>query len=406
MAIQHFMPCKWILIKEIGVSRVRLWDLMILIPNIVFSLFLIYGFKKARIKLRITRMPVISTFYYLIWLCNLLNILRCVVYMSVSAKNPVEDTIDKLLWLILRFFLLSTELSVLIFGLAFGKLESQKSIRWVMFFASMISLIFSFIQGFLELYMPDKRFNIDNKDYDVFAQGGSIFLFVTSAIFTCMYLGILMLPKTKIREKLSLPTKKTFYYYCAFLAILNLMQTLGSCMLIFDVPFSLCIIDTTSYIYLISFAPLVYRTFLKGVFKITYASLFAYRPQINQSSIRSGLSNDTITTNTNDDLTSLPNHSSFYNEKANMPSFSLCDNNNFSDPTQHTEKLGLQDQTEASYRLNFRNNLLNTLPSPMSPMVQKFLLDHTKPNLTPINEGNHDVTYSKESENDTIKDSV
>jgi len=42
--------------------------------------------------------------------------------MTVNASATAGDYADKVLWIVVRFFLLSTEMSVVIFGLAFGKL--------------------------------------------------------------------------------------------------------------------------------------------------------------------------------------------------------------------------------------------------------------------------------------------
>lgn len=41
--------------------------------------------------------------------------------MTVNAAANVGGKVDKVLWVTVRFFLLSTEMSVVIFGLAFGK---------------------------------------------------------------------------------------------------------------------------------------------------------------------------------------------------------------------------------------------------------------------------------------------
>ena len=51
----------------------------------------------------------------------LISLIRCIVSMTVNASLAAGDYADKVLWIIVRFFLLSTEMSVVIFGLAFGK---------------------------------------------------------------------------------------------------------------------------------------------------------------------------------------------------------------------------------------------------------------------------------------------
>lgn len=51
----------------------------------------------------------------------LISVIRCAVSMSVNAAALIGGYVDTILWVSVRFFLLSTELSVLIFGLAFGE---------------------------------------------------------------------------------------------------------------------------------------------------------------------------------------------------------------------------------------------------------------------------------------------
>jgi len=58
----------------------------------------------------------------------LISLIRCIVSMTVNASLAAGDYADKVLWIIVRFFLLSTEMSVVIFGLAFGKLLKQYEI--------------------------------------------------------------------------------------------------------------------------------------------------------------------------------------------------------------------------------------------------------------------------------------
>lgn len=101
--------------------RVRIWDLIILIPNALFVLFLVVRFNKAQLKLRATSSPIFLTFYSLVWGNVIISLIRCAVSMTVNAAMPFGGLVDKILWVTVRFFLLATEMSVVIFGLAFGK---------------------------------------------------------------------------------------------------------------------------------------------------------------------------------------------------------------------------------------------------------------------------------------------
>ena len=52
-------------------------------------------------------------------------------YPDTPGSVSVATNADKLLWIVLRFFLLATEMSVVVFGVASGHLDSKQSIRRV-----------------------------------------------------------------------------------------------------------------------------------------------------------------------------------------------------------------------------------------------------------------------------------
>lgn len=280
---EHF--CLQILYKDIS-GRVGIWDLSILIPNVLFMLFLLWRFKTAIVKLRNSNSPIYLVFYALVVVVVCISILRCIVSMTVNASMEVGDDADKILWLILRFFLLTTELSLVIFGFAFGHLDSRTSIQRVLLVTSAIALIYSTTQGVLEFHPPSNTiFNDHSKrDYDLFGHGGMEFWFTSSMFFFLVYSVITVLPYTKFSHRLPLPAKRSFYYYCGLLAFLNCLQALGSALLYYEYTSGLCIVDMTTYLYFSFFDPLVYGTFLEEHFVTVSPSIpFSYRPQLDEA---------------------------------------------------------------------------------------------------------------------------
>lgn len=81
--------CKLILYMEIGDSRVRVWDLLLLLPTVLFLIGLLIKINSARLKLRAVHSPIYATFYGLIWLNTLVSVTRCVVSMTVNAATPI-----------------------------------------------------------------------------------------------------------------------------------------------------------------------------------------------------------------------------------------------------------------------------------------------------------------------------
>uniref|UniRef100_A0A8I6AGV5 Integral membrane protein GPR175 n=1 Tax=Rattus norvegicus TaxID=10116 RepID=A0A8I6AGV5_RAT len=137
--------CLLLLYEDIGSSRVRYWDLLLLIPNVLFFIFLLWKLPLARAKIRVTSSPIFITFYILVFVVALVGIARAVVSMTVSASDAATVA-DKILWEITRFFLLAIELSVVILGLAFGHLESKSSIKRVLAITTVLSLAYSVTQ--------------------------------------------------------------------------------------------------------------------------------------------------------------------------------------------------------------------------------------------------------------------
>ncbi|XP_076972434.1 transmembrane protein adipocyte-associated 1 isoform X2 [Tamandua tetradactyla] len=265
--------CLLLLYEDIGTSRVRYWDLLLLIPNVLFFIFLLWKLPSARAKIRVTSSPIFITFYILVFVVALVGIARAVVSMTVSTSDAATVA-DKILWEITRFFLLAIELSVVILGLAFGHLESKSSIKWVLAITTVLSLAYSVTQGTLEILYPDAHLSAE--DFNIYEHGGRKFWLVYSLV--------VVLPKTPLKERISLPSRRSFYVYAGILALLNLLQGLGSALLCADIiEEGLCCVDTTTFLYFSFFAPLIYVTFLRGFFGSEPKILFSYKCQVDET---------------------------------------------------------------------------------------------------------------------------
>ncbi|XP_029906916.1 transmembrane protein adipocyte-associated 1 homolog [Myripristis murdjan] len=271
--------CLQVLYEDIGDSRVRFWDLLLLVPNVAFFIFLMWKLPSARAKIRLTSSPIFITFYLLVFVVAAVGITRAIVSMTVSASSAAT-IIDKVLWEITRFFLLAIELSVIILGLAFGHLESKSSIKRVLAITAVLALGYSITQGTLEILYPDRHLSAE--DFNIYGHGGRHFWLASSCFFFLVYSLIVILPKTPVRERISLPSKKSFYVYAAILSLLNLVQGLGSALLCADIIEGLCCVDVTTFLYFSIFAPLIYVTFLKGFFGSEPKILFSYKSQVDE----------------------------------------------------------------------------------------------------------------------------
>nr|XP_057910884.1 transmembrane protein adipocyte-associated 1 homolog [Doryrhamphus excisus] len=271
--------CLQVLYEDVGDSRVRFWDLLLLVPNVAFFVFLMWKLPSARAKIRLTSSPIFTTFYLLVFVVAAVGITRAIVSMTVSSSSSAT-IIDKVLWEISRFFLLAIELSVVILGLAFGHLESKSSIKRVLAITAVLALAYSITQGTLEILYPDSHLSAE--DFNIYGHGGRHFWLASSCFFFLVYSLIVILPKTPLRERISLPSKRSFYMYAAILALLNFIQGLGSALLCADIIEGLCCVDVTTFLYFSAFAPLIYVTFLKGFFGSEPKILFSYKSQVDE----------------------------------------------------------------------------------------------------------------------------
>lgn len=51
---------------SVPTCRVRYWDLLLLVPNVLFFIFLLWKLPLARAKIRVTSSPIFITFYILV----------------------------------------------------------------------------------------------------------------------------------------------------------------------------------------------------------------------------------------------------------------------------------------------------------------------------------------------------
>ncbi|KHJ41469.1 hypothetical protein D918_08432 [Trichuris suis] len=272
--------CKLVFTSELSSNSVRIWDAIIFLPNVAFLLFLISKLCRIRAKLAGTRSPVYLTFYILVYICALVNVVRSAVAMIVSGANLNGRVIEKSLWLALQFFLFSLELIVLVFGLFLGRLDSKTSIKRALVVAAIISGVYSISQACLEFGTDDAYFRTESQRIVIYSHGGSLFLLVSSGLLALAYMCVSILPLTSFQRILLMPRKKGFYLYCAFLFAIYGLQVIASTLLLLAKPSGLCVLAIPLYMYYTCFVPGVYLTFLRG-FVTTEGSelLFSYSHQ-------------------------------------------------------------------------------------------------------------------------------
>jgi len=253
--------------EKILSSTIRYFDTIILIPNLLFLLFLIIKWFHTRAKLNSSK-PLLFTVCCLIFTVSFVNILRCLYAMSFAdQRSSVKTIILKILWLLVRFILLCTELSLLFFGIYFGR--SNPNRQWlkttkILIISSICSLIYTIIQAVLEFLGDTRPSNFQMTNYNLYSYGGMKFLLISSSIFLIMYIIIFFLPCLCRPHRKYLPIRRSFYIYCLIMAFINMIQILATILNLTNATkFSMCIVDGTTCIFYICFAPFVYHQFLR-----------------------------------------------------------------------------------------------------------------------------------------------
>ncbi|CAF1036119.1 unnamed protein product [Rotaria sordida] len=258
--------------EKILSSQIRYFDVIILIPNLIFLLFIIIKWILTRTKININK-PLLLSVTCLLLLITLSNILRC-LFVMIFPDNVfnAQEIIVKVFWLCIRFTLLWTELSVLLFGICFGRSNSNRpSIKTlkVLVISFIFTSIYITIQAILEFRRNTRPIKFQTSDYHLYSYGGMRFLLISSSIFLSMYIIIFFLPCLCLRHKRYLPIRRSFYFYCFVLALINMIQIIGTILNLTETTiYSMCIIDGISSTFYICFAPFVYFQFLRRALRL------------------------------------------------------------------------------------------------------------------------------------------
>ena len=190
--------------------RVRIWDVAVLLPNLLFLFHLLSRLKYSLNSLRRNQRNYFVCFAYaLIWIDSVVSVLRCLVSMILTAFIAVghsRSSMDRLLWIFVRFFLLSTEMFVLVFSFVKSFRRERRSLSKLIFGLTLASsLFYSMIQATLEFLNPDDKFFVVETDSQLFAHGGMGFWQTTCIILSALYFIAIILPWTPCKRYAMLP---------------------------------------------------------------------------------------------------------------------------------------------------------------------------------------------------------
>jgi len=276
-------PCKAILHYQIGGSFLRVWDVLILLPNLGFLFFLFYRLPTTRLRLRATNSSLYRILYSLVFTCSLVSSLRCFTAMLVHMANPAHDVANTVIWIFARFVFLSSELSVSVLCLTAASADRPGHSRRVLFVSSTTAFILCSIQAYLEIAKPFYGFQVMQSGYQIFGHGGPIFWAATSAMLVTFYSLVLFASLCPTKHLTLLPHPRLFYCYAMVQLVTNMLATLGATLIAINNHSGMCLTNMTSYAYFTLLSPVTYLCFLHTWITGSQPSLlFSYRAQLDE----------------------------------------------------------------------------------------------------------------------------
>lgn len=264
----HGYPfCVNVLTKTINDSNVRVYDLILVFFNTLFLLVLLIRMVPT-IKKLIRSFPLFKMLYSMVFVIPIMSLFHGVLSMALSYKH----TSAKVTQVLVRGSILMTEISVIVFGLFFKSYAEQlMRLCFTVFVIIVLSTVFTLAEGLSEFLRENK---LACHELQLFTHGGMLFLFTTSVIFASVYFLIFVMYMLGLSKRWNFPSKKSFYRYAFVLSLVNLLQAIGSVLWYTGEDrkgtgsAGICITTATTFIYLTTFAPVVYWIFLKNYFRM------------------------------------------------------------------------------------------------------------------------------------------
>ncbi|KAJ7566414.1 hypothetical protein O6H91_02G101700 [Diphasiastrum complanatum] len=244
-----------------GGKRSLLYDAFMLLPALLFLVFLVARARSSLRKLFRSKSNIMTTYYAFLWIISILNVCWCFLEMWQTRHGQAAIT-----WNVMsigtRFGMVLLEVSVVIF-LSQGYLTSSwNALMHTLTLSGTVAAIDAILKAIYIFWVGVPLFVLGDDAGDGKKWG---FWFIHSFIFAGVYFIILMLPYTKWRDHL--PARPSFYNYVFILFVFNSVAVLGSLLLCFGADFGHCLYSLAGFSYYALYPPLLYVTFLADFFK-------------------------------------------------------------------------------------------------------------------------------------------
>ena len=275
--------CKAVLHVEMGGSGVRVWDVLILVPDLVFLTFLFYRFSNTRLRLRSSKSSVERMIYSLTVSQALVSTMRCFLSMILFLSQPDHWISDTLLWTCAHLISLSMEITVAVLSVA-DKLDTVKHCRMTILVSALVSCLVVSVGLYLELSSPYYGYQVMATGYQLYGAGGPRCEAVTSFVMVLFYVVLMTVRLLLSNKNLnSEDAGRRHNLYLALMITINAVSCLGAALTSVHVNSGLCLSDISRYFYSVFIGPLIYICFIQTHFNSPLDSFqFSYRSQLDE----------------------------------------------------------------------------------------------------------------------------
>ncbi|XP_023338846.1 transmembrane protein adipocyte-associated 1 homolog [Eurytemora carolleeae] len=276
--VSEFYVCKKILYTTIGVSSVKVFDVCLLVPAILFLLLLIYTSPRSRQKL--SGAPAFVVFLQFITLASTAICLgRALLLIMVPAHKDSSNTLDKVSWTLTRSSLLCLELTAIL-NLMFASLPSSRNSRRLLFGVVLVSIAFFIITLLIELGVPSAAFHVFGLGYYLYAEGGGLYTAIIAGTLAVLNTIVILV---RLRQHKSSPGRSKALIYSSILLGLNSSRALGGVVLLTGMKGGICLTSLTLYLHTVLVGPLVFLFILSPYLRHGQGhSLLHYSTQVNE----------------------------------------------------------------------------------------------------------------------------
>ncbi|KAL0489341.1 transmembrane protein [Acrasis kona] len=292
------------------VGGVDVFSVSTVAPGIIFMIYLLYKLRLSIKILKNTTSLMIPTIYTFVWLVCVLNLMFTLITIIVATstyhshlnRNPcgngtmlyngtcshyftdnttvIDWTLEKgrdkfnlelfirITQGLLGFLIEFIELSVVVFMLHHGTTLSKSKVltRTVLISGIIAAIDNALSMTTLLLFQIDMDITISGETTTMMTipqKEGAVYEFTSSSVYVLLYLIIMLLPFTRLRDRV--PERKSFYIYVAFLCLVDSIQLVGCVLILCCIPTGICFVSMSRFIYFAFYAPMLYGCFLGPV---------------------------------------------------------------------------------------------------------------------------------------------